>query len=276
MPDLNLDGASIEYAVPMPVQVDEAIDRGDMVWWDNANTTIKRASNFTWDTSGPITRRQFKRKFVGISMEYHRSGDAKGTMMVAVLATIEVKTISRAFVFGETLGPDDASSKLLDQTLERQQDPSECIADAIMDHTTAVTTTKVIIRGNLVGIAARATNEKRTIIIPVESPAMGTSGDLMTALTAEQFFGGPVEVLAQHFVKTIAVTDGSAILNLENGTTNLGTVTVTVAGSIGGVFTDDLSADAARFFDADDTISLETDGGSTLGGGFLIIEYRPL
>ncbi len=272
---INLDGASIEFARDFPVAADEVIVRGDMVWWDASATSLKPASDFTWDTSGPITRRQFKVVFAGIAMEDRRAGDAKGTIRVAISALIDSTIISRAIVPGELVGPDDASSKLLDQVLERQQDPSECIGEAARDHTTAVTVTKILIRGNLMNPHARANTEKRTIIIPVESPAMGTSGDLMTAITAEKFFGGPVEVLAQHFVKTIAVTDGSAILNLENGTTDLGTVTVTVAGNIGGIFTDDLSADAARLYDADDTISLETDGGSTLGGGYLIIEYRP-
>lgn len=272
---INLDGASIEYARDFPVAADRVIARGDLVWWDAANTTLKRASDFTWDTSGPITRRQFKVVFAGVSMQDRRAGDAKGTIRVAVIALIDATIISRALVPGEQLGPDDASSLLVNQVLERQQDPSECIAEAARDHTTAVTVTKVLIRGNLMNPHARANTEKRTVIIPVESPAMGIVGDLMTDVTAEQLFGGPVEVLAMHFVKTIAVTVGNAILNLENEAVNLGTLTITVAGSIGGVFTKDLRADAARFFDADNKVSLETDGGSTLGGGFLIIEYRP-
>ena len=271
---INLDGAQIEFARDLPVAADEVIAKGDMVWWDAANTTLKPASDFTFDTDGPTTRKKFKVVFAGVAMEDRRAGDAKGTIRVAVIALLDSTIISRALVPGELLGPDDASSLLVNQVLERQQDPSECIAEAARDHTTAVTVTKVLIRGNLMNPHARANTEKRTLSL--FTSLLGTARDIITDMKAGELFGGPVEILAISSIETVVFDTANTIITIDKGATGLATLTILTAGSaIGKVTRKDLTADANRFFDSDDTFTLKGDGGTTAGEAGFVIEYRP-
>ena len=270
---INLDGASIEHSVPLPVAKDEVIDRGDLVYWNAGTTSIRQASAFTWETSGPVTRRQFKKLFAGIALDYHRSGDAAGVMQVATIALVEVGIVSRAVVPGELLGPNDASSLLVVQTMLRTQDPSEAIGEVAKDHTTAVTTTKAWIRSNLFGPYARANSEKRTLQIYAGN--VNNAADLITDMPAGELFGGPVEILAISAIEII-VLSANANITIDKDITGLAALTVATGGAVGKVTRKDLSADVNRFFEGNDNFTLKSDGGSATGELSFVIEYRPL
>ena len=66
-------GKQIEDAVFLPVLAGSSItfEKGDMLWWDQANSTVNKASSFTWDTDEPTTRRKFAAMFAGIADAAH-------------------------------------------------------------------------------------------------------------------------------------------------------------------------------------------------------------
>jgi hypothetical protein len=117
----------------------------------------------------------------------------------------------------------------------------------------------------------------KTEVVRIGGLDVAPAADVITDMTAQELFGGAAEVLALGFLETTAVTVADVALNLEKAAVDLAALTVPVVGAAIGRYTEvSLAADASRFFDPSDTISLESDGGCTAGVGVAFIRYRRL
>lgn len=267
-------GSSNEVRQFWPVRADEPFDVGDLLWWDSSNVSVRKASTFTYDTSDALTRRQFKRLFVGVSNMKHQSGDVAGLCPVIKSGELESSIASTTAAAGQLFGPYAASSLLVNQQIVKVTDPAEAIGEAIRNYSSATTTMKIQFSSILASFVAPV--GARTVQIAGIAPI--TAADLLTNIPVENLFGGAAEVLAFGFIEGVAVSVTPIVANLENNATNLANLTVPVAGAAIGRYTEaDMSADAARVFAPGSTVSIEvsTAPAATASGTFYI-RFRPL
>jgi hypothetical protein len=273
---LNVDGVrgnAVEEHMFFPVASAIVIAVGDLLWWDTANSTVKAASSFTWDTSDVITRQKFRRYFAGVALAPHRSDEGATLLPVATLCQATVTNTSATPIFGNLVGPEDAASLLIDQKVVVVQNPSEAIGMVNKNYSAAQTTIQCILRGNVQGMLPFGDQREETKMIAA-FPTQ-TAADKMTDIPAGKLFGGAVELLAMFSYNTVATTVQSAIMNLEKNTTNLADHTVAV-GAIGVYTETDLSADSNRKYDVNDNVSIELSQASTAGAVILGVRYRRL
>lgn len=284
---IKLEGVKYEDLHALPVAAGSATvewDVGEALWWDDANTTINSASNFTWDTDAPTTRQKFKRLFVGMAAEAHRTDDSAGVKNVAKVGRITATAADadgaatgRAFAPGELLGMKKQSGNLLeDAILVRVQDPSEAIAEVDKDYTTVVTELVANFRGALTGVHFKPNLEKRTLQIYIGDA--NAAVDWVTDAVVGELFGCAVEILAISFRETIALTAADNIITMDKAAVSSDqTLTVPVSGAaIGRITRQDMAAATLTTLEYNDTLTFKSDGGSSAGEGVLSIEYRPL
>lgn len=93
------------------------IEAGDLVWLDTDD--VKPASAFTWDTDLPTTQAAFAALFVGVAHQVSANGDTNDVSIdISPTSVYEFDVASATYEVGTPLGPDEASSKLMNQQLE--------------------------------------------------------------------------------------------------------------------------------------------------------------
>ena len=271
-------GKVVEDYVYYPVLIGTSVTfaKGDLLWWDQANSTIKNAAAFTWDTDEPTTRRKFAAMFAGIAGEAHFA-DSKAGVKKVIRACEAIATLTSCTPTpGALVGPEKQSGNLLEnKKLQLVVDPVEAIGE--FSKLQAGSSTEGLVRlGSRLGcrnpIGAR---ESRVICLGDVSCA-GTV-DVITAMAAHSLFGGGAELLELISITRATHAAADAIMNFEKGTTDLADHTVATSGSaVGTVTATSLAADANRFFEPNDTISLEVSQASTAGVETVLLRYRPM
>ncbi|MGD9853827.1 MAG: hypothetical protein AB7U20_02655 [Planctomycetaceae bacterium] len=111
------------------VESSSIIEPGDMVFLDE--TVARPASEMTWNTNLATTQGDFAAMFLGIAHE--QSGDGESTPIsvdISATSLYEFNVTSSTYDNGNTLGPEGASSELLDQQLAYVGSGAQAIARA--------------------------------------------------------------------------------------------------------------------------------------------------
>ena len=130
------------HLVKCRVDSGTVIEAGDMVWLDTDD--VKPASAFTWTTNLVTTQGNFAAKFLGIAHQQSADGDTTPISVdISSLSVYEMDVPSTTYEVGGTLGPDEASSALMDQQLETVASGVNAIARAVEYRATATGTLRV-------------------------------------------------------------------------------------------------------------------------------------
>ena len=93
------------------------IEAGDLVFLDTDD--VKPASEFAWDTDLPTTQASFAAVFLGVAHQQSADGDTDDVSIdLSPHAVYEFDVNSATYEVGDTLGPDESSSTLMNQQLE--------------------------------------------------------------------------------------------------------------------------------------------------------------
>ncbi len=112
------------------VESTTVIAPGDMVYLDE--THIRPASELPWQTDLATTQQNFANVFVGIAHEGSANGeDSPISIDVSSTSVYEFDVASSTYDNGNPLGPDGASSKLLNQQLAYADSTSQAVARAV-------------------------------------------------------------------------------------------------------------------------------------------------
>ena len=101
------------------VRVDSAtvIEAGDLVYLDVDD--IKPASSFPWNVDLPTTQAAFAASFIGIAHQQSAGGDVDDVSVdMSPHSIYEFDVNPATYEVGDTLGPDELSSTLMNQQLE--------------------------------------------------------------------------------------------------------------------------------------------------------------
>jgi hypothetical protein len=118
------------HLVKCRVDAGTVIEAGDLVWLDTDD--VKPASAFAWTTNLVTTQGNFAAKFLGVAHQQSPAGDdAPISVDISPLSVYEMDVNSATYEVGAALGPDDASSQLLNQQLEAVASAANAIARAV-------------------------------------------------------------------------------------------------------------------------------------------------
>ncbi len=93
------------------------IEAGDLVFLDTDD--VKPASDFTWDTDLATTQAEFAAVFLGIAQQQSADGDTDDVSVdLSPFSVYEFDVNSATYELGDSLGPDENSSQLMNQQLE--------------------------------------------------------------------------------------------------------------------------------------------------------------
>jgi len=93
------------------------LEAGDLVYLDTND--VKPASSFTWTTDLPTTQSAFAASFIGVVHQQSANGETDDvTVDLSPSSVYEFDVNSGAYEVGDTLGPDESTSKLMNQQLE--------------------------------------------------------------------------------------------------------------------------------------------------------------
>ena len=93
------------------------LEAGDVVYLDTDD--VKPASDFPWTTDLATTQSAFAASFIGVTHQQSASGDTDDVSVdLSPHAVYEFDVNSATYEVGDELGPDEQSSKLMDQQLE--------------------------------------------------------------------------------------------------------------------------------------------------------------
>jgi hypothetical protein len=126
------------------VRVDSAtvIEAGDLVWLDTDDG--KPASAFEWTTNLATTQGNFAAKFLGVAHQQSRAGDTDPISVdVGPHSVYEFDCAAAAYELGALLGPDEASSTLMNQQFETVASAAAAIARAAEFTSGSVSTLRV-------------------------------------------------------------------------------------------------------------------------------------
>ncbi len=111
------------------IESTSVVEPGDMVYLDE--THIRPASEMFWNTDLATTQQNFADVFVGIAHEGSDDGeDAPVSIDVSSASVYEFTVENGTYDNGNPLGPDGASSKLLNQQLAYADPATQAIARA--------------------------------------------------------------------------------------------------------------------------------------------------
>lgn len=125
-------------------RVDSAtvIEAGDLVYLDTDD--LKPASSFPWTTNLATTQGNFAAVFMGVAHQQSRAGETDPiTVDISPLSVYEFDVASATYEAGADLGPDEASSTLMDQQLEGVASGAAAIARSIEYHSTPTPSLRV-------------------------------------------------------------------------------------------------------------------------------------
>ncbi|HVJ68383.1 MAG TPA: hypothetical protein VM510_10385 [Caulifigura sp.] len=130
------------HLVKCRVDADTVIEAGDMVWLDTDD--VKPASAFAWDTNLATTQGSFAAKFIGVAHQQSANGDtAPISVDISPLSVYEMDVPSTTYEVGGLLGPDNASTTLMNQQLETVGSAAAAIARAVEYKATAAASLRV-------------------------------------------------------------------------------------------------------------------------------------
>ncbi len=93
------------------------IEAGDLVFLDTDD--VKPAGDFTWDTDLETTQGGFAAVFLGVAHQQSAAGDTDDLSIdFSPFSIYEFDVNSATYEIGDTLGPDEDSSTLMNQQLE--------------------------------------------------------------------------------------------------------------------------------------------------------------
>ncbi len=93
------------------------IEAGDLVFLDTDD--VKPASDFTWDTDLATTQSEFAAVFLGVAQQQSADGDTDDVSVdLSPFSVYEFDVNSATYEVGDSLGPDENSSALMNQQLE--------------------------------------------------------------------------------------------------------------------------------------------------------------
>ncbi|MBW3540721.1 MAG: hypothetical protein KY476_10660 [Planctomycetes bacterium] len=101
------------------LRVDSAtvLEAGDLVFLDSDD--VKPASAFAWNTDLATTQSAFAASFLGVCHQQSADGDTDDVSVdLSPNSVYEFDVNAATYEVGDDLGPDEASSKLMDQQLE--------------------------------------------------------------------------------------------------------------------------------------------------------------
>jgi len=99
------------------VDADTVIEAGDLVWLDTDDA--KPASAFTWTSNLATTQGNFAAKFLGVAHQPSSKGEtAPISVDVSPDSVYEFDVASAAYELGTPLGPDEATTTLMNKQLE--------------------------------------------------------------------------------------------------------------------------------------------------------------
>lgn len=134
------------------------IEKGDLVYLNTSDDTVKSAASFTWDTNLATTQAGFAAVFVGVAEESSAAGDtASISVDTSPFSVYEFDAASATYVAGDSLGPDKASG---DALLSRQLEAAVAASSvARVYEGTAGAATKVLVTfASAYGTASANTN----------------------------------------------------------------------------------------------------------------------
>ncbi len=103
--------------VRVAVAAETVIEAGDLVWLDGSEA--KPAADFDWDTNLATTQAAFAALFLGVAQEPSSEGESTPISVdVSPSSVYEFAAASAAYGLGAPLGPDSASTTLMNQQLE--------------------------------------------------------------------------------------------------------------------------------------------------------------
>lgn len=270
-----------------PVIATVSFDVGDLLWYDSANSTVKKLSDFTWDSTDgsaigsatSITRRNAIPRFVGVALEARTGREPfAGTIDVATSPIVSAEITSATPKIGTLVGFAKASGNTLEnQKLVAVVDPADACGIVVKRYTSATTQAEVRLFsahdfGGLQGRIKQVTFTAATTLMNSGANAV---------LVNDYSFRSRVKIVAADW-HTSVVLAGITNFVLYNGANALDdkiTVTTTstpaggdgtVAGSLTRAFIDD--ATSYDLFEHDDLLDIKIETART-GGGDLIIHY---
>jgi hypothetical protein len=93
------------------------IEAGDLVFLDTDD--VKPASDFAWDTDLETTQASFAGVFLGVAHQQSADGDTDDVSIdLSPFSVYEFDVNSATYEAGDSLGPDENSSALMNQQLE--------------------------------------------------------------------------------------------------------------------------------------------------------------
>ena len=122
------------------VRVGEAtvIEAGDLVYLDS--NAAKPAKDFPWGGSLGATQSSFADVFLGVAHQPSAEGEAHDISVdVSPMSVYELDCAAGAYEVGDDLGPDENSSKLMNQQLEAVTTGTRGIARAVEYRSSATT-----------------------------------------------------------------------------------------------------------------------------------------
>jgi len=124
------------------VNSDTVIEAGDLVWLDTDD--VKPASAFTWTTDLATTQGNFAAVFLGVAHQSSAEGETDDISVdLSPLSVYEFDVGSATYELGGLLGPNGASSALLDQQLATVANGTLAIARAAEYKSAAATSLRV-------------------------------------------------------------------------------------------------------------------------------------
>ncbi|MBX3437578.1 MAG: hypothetical protein KF861_08820 [Planctomycetaceae bacterium] len=124
------------------VESSTVIEAGDMLFLDE--TVVRPAKDLPWNTNLATTQEDFAAVFAGIAHEPSASGQtAPVSIDISTASVYEFVCTSSTYDNGNTLGPEAASSKLLNQQLAYVSTAGRAIARAAQYAESMVTRLRV-------------------------------------------------------------------------------------------------------------------------------------
>ena len=243
------------------------IEIGDLLYQEVDD--IRPASDATYGASLAITQANFAKQFKGVAMSASQSGETE-PVLVATEGDFEFDCASATFEIGDMVGADDnaGGTALTDQQVIGMGEEALSAIGFVTKRVSAAATT--------VEISIKPAGE---IFYPPQILTM-YEGDLSTAMNLVTAWPVtfPFKLLEVRVIATVALTAANAILTITKNAQALDdTLTVVQSTSAIGFVTSASMVDATGddIFVAGDTLTIASDGGSTLGSGVVQIVIAP-
>lgn len=271
-----------QFRGTFPAKAASAIQHGDLLWYDVTNSTLKTvgaAANLveTW-TSEVAAVNKATERFVGVAdFDWPSTSSYTKDFAVPTNAMFAIKYTGAAPKFGQLIGlkKDTGGNYLYRDTVSVVTDPRQAIGYCCANYSAAPTEVECMLFSCMDGQGGVRGRLGRITFGSWPRAACAAAGNLVLNYT----FGERVKLLNLMSVETEPLTVADNVLTMKNGANSLDdTLTIAQATSALGTVTTQAIVDANDYdvFEMDDQFDLVTDGGSTEGEFFCILEFMRL